>query len=266
MMAFLGLGLADLFYLNSKVIPALWPDKKTVTELAPGEKAEPQLNNQFADNSDRQFMEDREISSSSVSSPKADQIPKKDIRENKPLMAAKGDNQFNPDKTNEINQKEEESISEDQTAALTADTIPENDAQDTPKENVQKQDARVEEKHVRPTMVMKIVVRFKNGEYKLPRNYRKTLLSELNKVEINDRISVTIDGHTDRRGTGNFDNELLSQQRADYVAGLLKQQGFLGDKITARGHGDSQPLDITDSPEAYEKNRRAEIKIFKDEP
>jgi len=234
--AFISFGLADLFYLNSKVIPTLWPDKKLTTESASEKTTKPEPNHTIAAN-------------------KPDHgVKEEDNKENIPLTVTKGNNQIVQDKTNEMNQKE--GVLEDEVAALTTDTPPTDDTRDT----------KIEEKHTQSSMVTKIVVQYKTGEYELSPNYRKTLLSELKKVRISDKISITIDGHADRRGTGFFDNALLSQQRADFIAALLKQQGILEDQITAKGYGDSQPLDVNDTPKAYKKNRRAEIKIFKDKP
>lgn len=207
MIAFFSFGLADLFYLNSKVIPTLWLDKKLTAESAPEKTTKPKSNYTLAVNKpDLAVEEEKKIITPSVSS--------------KTTYEFQEDNK----------------------------------------------DTKIEEKHTQASMVIKIVVQYKTGEYELSPDYRKTLLSELKKVGISDKISATIDGHADRRGTGFFDNKLLSWQRADFIAALLKQQGILEDKITAKGYGDSQPLDLNDTPEAYKKNRRAEIKIFKDKP
>jgi outer membrane protein OmpA-like peptidoglycan-associated protein len=72
-------------------------------------------------------------------------------------------------------------------------------------------------------------------------------------------------GHTDRIGS-ETDNRLLSQQRAQTVRELLVRSGVDGDRISAFGLGESQPLkQCSDSLSGDElvaclqPNRRVEV-------
>jgi chemotaxis protein MotB len=76
---------------------------------------------------------------------------------------------------------------------------------------------------------------------------------------------LRIDGHADRQplqGGGRFaSNWELSASRAITVVKLLVGEGVPANRLAATGFGDNQPLDNSDSPEAYAKNRRIEIRL-----
>jgi outer membrane protein OmpA-like peptidoglycan-associated protein len=72
-------------------------------------------------------------------------------------------------------------------------------------------------------------------------------------------VRVYIVGHTDARGTVEYNNE-LSKRRAEAVADALKQQYSLaGDRATAFGVGELAPLASNDTDAGRSKNRRVEI-------
>jgi chemotaxis protein MotB len=75
---------------------------------------------------------------------------------------------------------------------------------------------------------------------------------------------LQVDGHTDKVpiSTARFpSNWELSTARAIAVAQFLIGQGVPADRVAARGFAEFQPLDPGDSPEAYRRNRRIEIKL-----
>lgn len=75
---------------------------------------------------------------------------------------------------------------------------------------------------------------------------------------------LQVDGHTDKIpiATARFpSNWELSTARAIAVAQFLIGQGVPADRVAARGFAEFQPLDPGDSPEAYRRNRRIEIKL-----
>lgn len=85
-------------------------------------------------------------------------------------------------------------------------------------------------------------------------------------AEIPDELPwvLQVDGHTDRRpiSTARFpSNWELSTARAISVAQFLVSQGIPPDRVAARGFAEFQPLDPADTPEAYRRNRRIEIKL-----
>jgi chemotaxis protein MotB len=75
---------------------------------------------------------------------------------------------------------------------------------------------------------------------------------------------LRVDGHADHQpvsGGAFASNWELSSQRAINVVKLLIADGIPPDKLAATGFADFQPLDPADTPEAYAKNRRIEIRL-----
>jgi chemotaxis protein MotB len=76
---------------------------------------------------------------------------------------------------------------------------------------------------------------------------------------------MRVDGHTDRqpiRGAQpNWSNWELSAARAITVVKLLIADGVPAEHLAATGFADNQPLDPADTPEAYAKNRRIELRL-----
>jgi len=75
---------------------------------------------------------------------------------------------------------------------------------------------------------------------------------------------LRVDGHADRNPirTARFaSNWELSAARAISVAQLLIHEGLPANRIAAAAFGDNQPLDPADTPEAYARNRRIELRL-----
>lgn len=72
--------------------------------------------------------------------------------------------------------------------------------------------------------------------------------------------SVEVQGHTDASG-GDAANLRLSEARAAAVVAALTAKGVTADKISAKGFGETVPLDPANTPAAYAQNRRIEFKV-----
>ncbi len=88
-------------------------------------------------------------------------------------------------------------------------------------------------------------------------------------LELQDQIPkevswvLRVDGHTDVRPiSGKFaGNWELSSARAIAVVKFLISRGVPPDRLVAAGFGEFQPLDAASTQDAYNKNRRIELKL-----
>lgn len=74
--------------------------------------------------------------------------------------------------------------------------------------------------------------------------------------------SIIITGYTDDRGAAAY-NQKLSQKRANAVKKYLEEKGISGDRITAEGKGEANPVADNSTPEGRQKNRRVELNVVK---
>lgn len=84
------------------------------------------------------------------------------------------------------------------------------------------------------------------------------------KIPPNINWILRVDGHTDRSpiDTAQFpSNWELSSERAISVVRLAIAQGIPPNRVAAAGFADTQPIDPGNSPEAYRRNRRIELRL-----
>ena len=100
-----------------------------------------------------------------------------------------------------------------------------------------------------------------NSSVILPDSF--ALLQEIADIIKDDRSikKVSIDGHTDNRGSADY-NKRLSQQRCDSVVAWLKAHGVEGGRLEAHGHGLEKPKADNNTDEGRAKNRRVEFNII----
>jgi len=86
----------------------------------------------------------------------------------------------------------------------------------------------------------------------------QNLVEVLNKYPA---IRIEVSGHTDNTGDATANIE-LSQARATAVYDELIKKGIAGERITAIGYGDTQPVASNDNEAGRSQNRRTEFKIL----
>jgi peptidoglycan-associated lipoprotein len=77
-------------------------------------------------------------------------------------------------------------------------------------------------------------------------------------LQANPGVTVAITGHTDERGTAEY-NLALGQRRAAQVKRYLTSKGIADSRLTTQSLGDSQPAAEGTDESAYQQNRRAEF-------
>jgi outer membrane protein OmpA-like peptidoglycan-associated protein len=75
-------------------------------------------------------------------------------------------------------------------------------------------------------------------------------------------LKIEISGHTDNVGSESF-NEILSQRRADAVVSFLVGKGVDKNRLSAKGYGQSKPVESNYTDEGRAQNRRTEFEIIK---
>lgn len=91
----------------------------------------------------------------------------------------------------------------------------------------------------------------------------KELNNLLDLLQKNPAMQIEISGHTDSKGSDEY-NQVLSKRRAQAVVNWLVSKGISKDRLTYEGYGESRPLASNDDEEeGRELNRRTEFKIIK---
>jgi outer membrane protein OmpA-like peptidoglycan-associated protein len=81
-------------------------------------------------------------------------------------------------------------------------------------------------------------------------------------LQANPNTRILIEGHTDNRGSEDY-NQALSERRAQAVATGLESRGVSGDQLQPLGRGKGYPVASNGTPEGRQQNRRVEI-VFSD--
>ena len=95
----------------------------------------------------------------------------------------------------------------------------------------------------------------------LPRSY-PVLLEVANTLLRNSWVKkVRVEGHTDSRGSDEFNLD-LSRRRAASVRNFLVEQGVAPARLTSAGFGETQPIEDNRSRDGRSKNRRVDFVIL----
>jgi len=108
-------------------------------------------------------------------------------------------------------------------------------------------------------------------------SYAKTILFDTGKATIKEQSAAVlgdiigilneysnakfnIEGHTDSVGS-EASNQKLSEERASSVMNYLIEHGIASNRLTAKGFGESKPLDTNNTAAGRANNRRVEINL-----
>jgi outer membrane protein OmpA-like peptidoglycan-associated protein len=82
-------------------------------------------------------------------------------------------------------------------------------------------------------------------------------------MQKNPETKVIIEGHTDSRGSEDY-NEQLSQRRAQAVQDALAMRGIDRSRVETVGRGEAYPVASNDTAAGRQQNRRVDI-VFSDQ-
>lgn len=106
---------------------------------------------------------------------------------------------------------------------------------------------------------------FRSGSAQIEPFYEQRLVSISAMLNAFPRLSVELDGYTDRRGTEQ-DNVQLSSQRLDSVKTALMAAGVDPRRILSQAQGESQPVSRAGDAQAYAFDRRVQLRISLKQP
>lgn len=103
-----------------------------------------------------------------------------------------------------------------------------------------------------------LYVNFDTGKATIKPDSAKTLDDAAAALKAAAGLRVEVAGHTDNVGSPEA-NLRLSQERAQAVMAALVGRGIKGDRLTAKGYGQTTPVADNRSEEGRAKNRRVEL-------
>ncbi|NDL69275.1 OmpA family protein [Vreelandella alkaliphila] len=101
-------------------------------------------------------------------------------------------------------------------------------------------------------------VNFEFDSAQLTAQARSVLDGVAQRLVNNPDVRVSIEGHTDSRGSAQY-NKNLSQRRAESVAAYLAQRGVNANRMRAVGYGEERPIASNATAEGRAQNRRVEL-------
>ncbi len=103
-------------------------------------------------------------------------------------------------------------------------------------------------------------VQFEQGKAKLLESSKEEINKLTKYLLENKDVKAEIIGHTDNLGDDQV-NQKLSQDRAESVRQYIIKGGVDGNRIKAKGKGESEPNTSNDTPEGRAMNRRVELRL-----
>ncbi|MGH8496510.1 MAG: OmpA family protein [Gammaproteobacteria bacterium] len=108
------------------------------------------------------------------------------------------------------------------------------------------------------TLLMPGNVTFRTASAALNQDFFEVLNSVGVVLEEYEKTVVEVAGHTDSRGSDDY-NQQLSEERASTVAEYLRAQGLMPQRIITVGQGERNPIASNDTDEGRQQNRRVEL-------
>jgi len=101
-------------------------------------------------------------------------------------------------------------------------------------------------------------VLFDTAKWNIKRQYYPVLEEVVPVLKANPSLKMQIAGHTDSRGSAEY-NQKLSENRAKAVKEYLVKRGIKAGSLTTKGYGFTMPIAPNDTPDGMAKNRRVEL-------
>jgi len=106
---------------------------------------------------------------------------------------------------------------------------------------------------------MTMIIYFDFDQSELRAEYADVLARHASGLSNSSRTSLRLEGHTDERGSREY-NIGLGERRSQSVRRMLLIQGASTDQISTVSFGEERPAAFGSDEDAYQQNRRVEIK------
>jgi len=109
---------------------------------------------------------------------------------------------------------------------------------------------------------------FRSGSWEMSPQGQEVIAKLAPRLAPFQQAKLVVNGYTDNAPIGRAlqrqgitSNEMLSQKRAEAVMAYLISQGVKPDLISARGHGEADPIAANDTAQGRSQNRRVEVTL-----
>lgn len=102
------------------------------------------------------------------------------------------------------------------------------------------------------------VIHFEFDSSEIQGEDRDVVIAHGEYLAANPEVTVTVEGHTDERGSREY-NIALGERRANAVKELMLVQGASDSQITTVSYGEERPVALGSDEAAWAQNRRAEL-------
>lgn len=101
-------------------------------------------------------------------------------------------------------------------------------------------------------------VYFEYDSFNLKADAKSALNAAAEWLNANPSIQVQVEGHTDERGTTEY-NLALGERRAGAVKDYLSMRGVSAAQLSTISYGEERPVGVGSNEQAWSQNRRAEF-------
>ncbi len=108
------------------------------------------------------------------------------------------------------------------------------------------------------SLLSKRVIYFDFDKSEVKSEYRPIVAAHAAYISANGSAQVTLEGHTDERGTREY-NLGLGERRGNSVSGLLSAAGAMGSQLDVVSYGEERPVCRVSDESCWQQNRRVEI-------
>jgi peptidoglycan-associated lipoprotein len=105
------------------------------------------------------------------------------------------------------------------------------------------------------------MVYFEYNKFRLTEDTVAILNNNLNWISANPGVFVRIEGHCDERGSEEY-NQNLGEKRANAIRNYMVTRGASPDYLITISYGETRPVAVGSSEDAWLMNRRGEFKVW----